>query len=34
MHRSAVQAANDFAELISLAAFLTMIALVAKAFGA
>ena len=34
MHRSAVQAANDFVELISLAAFLTMIALVAKAFGA
>src|SRR5271166_2283119 len=34
MHRSAVQAANDFVEMFSLAAFLTMIALVAKAFGA
>jgi len=34
MHRSAAEVANEFVELMSLAAFLTMIALAAKAFGA
>jgi len=34
MHRSAAEIANEFVELISLAAFLTMIALAAQAFGA
>ena len=34
MHSAAVHAMRDFAELVSLAAFLTMIALAARAFGA
>ena len=34
MHKAAVETLRDFAELISLGAFLTMIALAARAFGA
>ncbi len=33
MHKAAVETLRDFAELISLGAFLTMIALAARAFG-
>ncbi|MGA9846761.1 MAG: hypothetical protein WBQ45_03875 [Roseiarcus sp.] len=34
MHKAAVETLRDFAELVSLGAFLTMIALAARAFGA
>jgi hypothetical protein len=34
MQRAAVETLRDFAELVSLGAFLTMIALAARAFGA
>jgi hypothetical protein len=34
MQRLAVETLRDFAELVSLGAFLTMIALAARAFGA
>ncbi len=33
MQQAAIHAARDFAELMSLGAFLTMIALAARAFG-
>ena len=34
MQRAAIETLRDFAELVSLGAFLTMIALAARAFGA
>jgi hypothetical protein len=34
MHRATVETLRDFAELVALGAFLTMIALAARAFGA
>jgi hypothetical protein len=34
MQKAAVETLRDFAELVSLGAFLTMIALAARAFGA
>jgi hypothetical protein len=34
MHPVAIHAVRDFVELVSLGAFLTMIALAARAFGA